>query len=160
VGGDGDVVEADDGDIVGDGAAGGAQCVQDADGHQVVLGENAVEFDAGIEDRLDGVSAAGAGEVAFDQQLVVEADAGLIQHGAEACSTVAGAAELGRARDHREVPAASGKQMMCRIRRTFCVACRHGGEAGVVAAVVDHHHGEAGVVQAPDVAQGVGRLDQ
>lgn len=76
VGGEGDVVTADDGYIGGDGAPVLAEDFDDTDGHEVATGEHPVNVGGVAEDGLDGLTGGFGREVGEMEEGGVGGEAG------------------------------------------------------------------------------------
>ena len=112
--GDVDVVEADDGKIVGDAQAGAVELVQDADGGHVVGahdGGGHLLFVCG-EEALHAGDSAFHGVVPFDDPRGVGSDAALLERGGKCGEARLGGVESGGSADECDISVAQCGEML------------------------------------------------
>ena len=143
VDGAGDIVEADQRDIVGHVQLAPVQRQRGAEGHLVVGGEDGGVGLAAVEQPLHRHAAAFLVELARQHQAGVEGQAGGFQRGAVAAQALAGVGVAGVARDEGDAPVAQREQVVGGQSRALEVVECQRVQARRLQAAARHHHRQA-----------------
>ena len=142
VAGDGDVIKADDGDVLGHAQTGFGQGGQAAHGHHVVGGEDGIGPPLGLHHLAASRPAGRLAEIAVEQGLGQALGGGRAQPGAVAPQPLLRFVVAVRPADEGDALAAERRQMPRHRLRTAEVVHLEAGVAGQIDAGVDQHGGQ------------------
>ena len=138
--GDVDVVEADDGEIVGHAEAGAVELVQDADGRHVVGAHHGSWHRPGDEELCHGGDAAFERVIAFDDPRRGRWDAALLQRPGEGCGARLGRVKFFGTGDEGDASVAQGGEMLHALPDAVMVVHLEQADTGAFGRDVDKHH--------------------